>query len=566
MNDPPRAPAYALILRYRIPLLLVVGAIVYVAFLGLRDVWYPDEPDIAEVTRAMFLSGDWISPRRMGEIWVDYPPMVYWIGTISSHVLGSMSGFSLRLPNALAALATVLLIAVTGRRWFDVDTGFWAGVCLLTFLLFVYEGNSYRPDVTFTLAITAGLIAYADGSADRPRLWLRALGFALFGIAMLAKGPLGLLLPGLVLVLWLGSRRQFRRIVELAPLTLVALAVYLPWVVANSQAMGWSDMAHELYAQNFERFVTGEHRGHMQPWYYFLRNFWLNFLPWSFLFPFAAWWLARTGNWRDPHVQLAILWFGAFFVFLSVAATKRELYLLPAYPAVALLYGVWFGRLCRADAGDADGAPRPGPVRIYTLALAAVFLLLGVASLIGSVILPRFATGADLNEQEQMVASAVRIPFAAMGLVMLAGAAWMGLSWRSGRTWRYLTGIAGSHVLLYVVTLSLVMPAWNPVKTYEPQSRWISEQIGDATHFGMVDPWGVARRGGFAYYTGTMVDLLDDADDVRQFFERYPGSVVLIRDEVADRVFAGDEAAWQHRILRKIRVGSHVYITVGPPQ
>jgi hypothetical protein len=250
-----------------------------------------------------------------------------------------------------------------------------------------------------------------------------------------------------------------------------------------------------------------------------------------------------------------------------VAATKRELYLLPAYPAVALLYGVWFGRLCRADAGEPDGgAPRARPVRIYTLVLAAVFLLLGVASLIGFVILPRIAAGADLNEQEQMVAAAVRMPFAAMGIVMLAGAAWMGLSWRSGRIWRHLTGIAGSHVLLYAVILGVVMPAWNPVKTYEPQSRWISEQIGDATHFAMVDPWGIPRRGGFAYYTGTMVDLLDDADDVRQFFERYPGSVVLIRDEVADRVFAGDEAAWQQRILREIRVGSHVYIAIGPPR
>ncbi len=99
------------LIRHRTVFLLLTGLLVYVAFLGLREVWYPDEPDIAEVARAMFLSGDWVSPRRMGVIWVDYPPMIYWIGTISSHIVGDMSAFSLRLPNALAAIITILVTA-----------------------------------------------------------------------------------------------------------------------------------------------------------------------------------------------------------------------------------------------------------------------------------------------------------------------------------------------------------------------------------------------------------------------------------------------------------------------
>ena len=550
--------------EYRYVLLLVVGVLVYIAFLGLRDVWYPDEPDIAEVARAMFLSGDWVSPRRMGEIWVDYPPMIYWIGTVSSHLLGGMSAFSLRLPNAIAALMTIFIIAGAGRRWFGDDTGFWAGFSLLTILLFVYEGNSYRPDVTFTLAITAGIIAYAEGAGDLPRPWLRTLGFAFFGVAMLAKGPLGLLLPGLVLVLWLGTRRQRLRVIELLPLTLVALAVYLPWFVANAKAMGWDNMLYEFYAQNFERFLTAEHRGHMQPWYYFFRNFWLNFLPWSFLFPFAVWSLVRSGRWRDPRVQLALWWFGAFFVFLSVAATKRELYLLPAYPAVALLLGHWFADVCRSQDKTDGPAPATRPLRVYTLSLAIVFLLSGVGLLIASLNFPGIAAGLELNEQEEMVAAAVRVPFAVMAIVLLSGAAWMGLAWRNGQARNGLIGIGGSFIALYVVILGLVMPAFSPVKSYEPQSRWISEQIGDATHFGMMDPAGALRRGGFAYYTGTMVDLLDDADDVEDFFRRHPGSVVLVRDSSTAELFAGDEAAWRNRVLRNIRVGSHLYIVIGP--
>jgi 4-amino-4-deoxy-L-arabinose transferase-like glycosyltransferase len=498
----------------------------------------------------------------MGEIWVDYPPMIYWAGTISSHLLGGMSAFSLRLPNALAAIAIVLVTSATGKRWFDARTGLWAGFCLLTFLSFVYEANGYRPDILFTLTIAAGIVTYTEGAGDRPRVSLRALAFVFLGLAMLAKGPLGLLLPGLVLVLWHGARREWRRILELAPLSLIAVAIYIAWFTANARAMGWDNTLHEFYAQNLERFLTSEYRGHAQPWFYYLRNFWIDLAPWSWLIPPAIWWLVNSGRWRDPKVQLALWWFGAFFVFLSLAATKRELYLLPAYPAVALLLGPWIASVGLGERRMAD-TPGSRPVNIYSFVLAIAYSILGIALIgvftkYGSIV-----SDLNLNGQDVQVAKSVRIPLAMLAVVLLASGLWIGQAWRRGNVRASLVRIGGAHVGLYVVILAFVMPAFGPTKTYAPQSRWISEQIGDATHFGMVDPRGVARRGGFAYYTGTMVDLLDSATEVERFFARYPGSVVLIREESADWIFAGNESAWQSRILRELRVGSHLYVVVG---
>ncbi len=98
----------------------------------------------------MYVSGDWIAPRRMGVIWVDYPPMIYWAGTASAHVLGGMSEFALRLPNALTAICLVLLTCGVASRWFDPRTGLWAGFVLLTFQQFVYEAINYRPDTLFS--------------------------------------------------------------------------------------------------------------------------------------------------------------------------------------------------------------------------------------------------------------------------------------------------------------------------------------------------------------------------------------------------------------------------------
>lgn len=560
LSDLPRVAV-----KYRTLLLVFSGVLLYIAFLGLRDVWYPDEPDIAEVARAMFLSGDWISPRRMGEIWVDYPPMIYWAGTISSHLLGGMSAFSLRLPNALAAIGTVLITAATGKRWFDARTGLWAGVCLLTFLTFVYEANGYRPDVPFTLTITAGMVTYAEGAGDRPRFWLRALAFAFLGLAMLSKGPLGLLLPGLVLVLWHGVRRQWLRIFELAPLSLIAVAIYMTWFAANAQAMGWDRMLHEFYAQNFERFLTSEYRGHAQPWFYFMRNFWMDLAPWSWLFPPAVWWLYRSGRWRNPKVQLALWWFGTFFVFLSLAATKRQLYLLPAYPAVALLLGPWIASVGHGER-SVNADPGTRPVRIYSLILAIVYSIIGIALLGVCVKYGSFVSGLDPNGLEVQVARNARIPMALLGVALLGCGLWVGQAWRRDDVRASLIRIGGAHVALYVVILAFVMPAFGPLKTYEPQSRWISEQIGNETHFGMVDPAGVARRGGFAYYTGTMVDLLDSAAEVENFFQEHPTSVVLVIEESADRIFAGNEHDWQARIMRELRVGRYLYVVVGGPE
>jgi 4-amino-4-deoxy-L-arabinose transferase-like glycosyltransferase len=514
----------------------------------------------------MFQSGDWISPRRMAEIWVDYPPMIYWAGTISSHLLGGMSAFSLRLPNAIAAIGTVLVTCAAGKRWFDARTGLWAGFCLLTFLSFVYEANGYRPDVLFTLTITAGMVTYAEGAGDRAQFRLRALAFVFLGLAMLAKGPLGLLLPGLALVLWHGARREWRRIFELAPLSLIAVAIYMAWFTANARAMGWDSMLHEFYAQNVERFLTSEYRGHAQPWFYYLRNFWIDFSPWSWLVPAAIWWLVRSGRWRDPKVQLALWWFGTFFVFLSLAATKRQLYLLPAYPAVALLLGPWIASVEQRERGM-DEASGARPVRVYSLILAIVYsaigiVLIGVFAKYGSIV-----SSLDLNELEVQVAGNVRVPLALLGIALLGCGLWFGQAWRRKDGRVTLVRIGAAHVALYVVILAFAMPAFGPIKSYASQSRWISEQIGDETHFAMVDRAGMARRGGFSYYTGTMVDLLDSPAEVERFFQEHPDSLVLITEESTERIFAGNESAWRSRILRELRVGRHLYVVVGgPPQ
>jgi 4-amino-4-deoxy-L-arabinose transferase-like glycosyltransferase len=496
--------------------------------------------------------------------------MIYWVGTISSHIFGGMTAFALRLPNALAAILTVLLTAGVARKWFGETTGFWAGFSLLTFLIFVYEGNSYRPDVTFTLAIAAGMFTYAAGSGHAGSAangLKRALAFVCFGLAMLAKGPLGLLLPGLVLVVWLGLQKDWRRILELAPLSVIAVLIYGSWFLANAQAMGIENMFGEFYAQNFERFLTSENRGHGQPWYYYLRNFWLDFLPWSWLFPPAAWWLFRSGKWREPRILLAFLWFGIFLAFLSLAATKRQLYLLPVCPAVALLLGVWLAEI-GGKADSASGAATGAiAVRVYASALIAVFLAAGGFLLWAAPNLDSLVVGRRLDSQELEVAGTAGSALLTLGAALVISAVAIGAAWRYWGHRATVFSIGVGFIAMYVVILSLVLPEFEPIKSYRPQSAWISAQIGDEPRFGMVDPEGTPRRGGFAYYTGTAIDLLEGYPEAVEYLETYPNTIVMIRNWVFEDEFRNAMPAAPLRQIGEIQVGSHYYFVVAakPP-
>jgi len=553
----------AIAVQHRVLLLTLIGLMLFVPFLGLRDMWYPDEPDIGEVVQAMYQSGDWVAPRRMGTIWVDYPPLLYWAGCISAHLLGGISAFALRLPNALTAVALVVLTCVTGSRWFGARAGLWAGLLLLTFQQYVLQAVGFRPDPLFSLGITGGMVCYAAGAGSHPRWVLRVAGFSLLGVAMLAKGPLALLLPGLVLTLWHGWRREWRRILELAPLSLVAMAVYLPWFVACATAMGSKNILFELYAQNIARFVAAG-RGHEQPFYYFFQHIWLDLLPWSVLLPFALYWIHRSRMWRDRNVQLLLWWMGTFMVFLSIAATKRQLYMLPAYPAFALLMAPWLASVGR----DVDG-PSPKPARAFGWFEVVLLVVLGLGLMVAAVGFETIAGIEQLSPLEIQSGRLARLPAAVVGVVMFACAAWIGAAARGARIRQLLRRTAASHIAVYLGILAWLMPAFNAARSYKPQGEWLRAQMGSATHFGLMDPeedLGFRKMGAVGLYSGKLVRLLGDRDDVEEFFRDYPRSVVLIFEGDVGELFADDPDAWRARVIRDdLEAGGRRYVVVRGP-
>jgi hypothetical protein len=202
--------------------------------------------------------------------------------------------------------------------------------------------------------------------------------------------------------------------------------------------------------------------------------------------------------------------------------------LLPAFPAVALLIGLWFAEVSNWG-GQAKASTGRLALRIYAWALVIVFVALGAFLTWASFNLEELIVGRDMNSQQLEVARLIPVPMMILGVTLIVSAIVIGLTWKRGGNGATLLSIGGTHVLIYVVILAFVFPTFEPTKTYEPQSRWISAQIDGESRFGMVDYAGVPRRGGFAYYTDTDVDLLEGIDEATDFLRRYPKTIVRER-------------------------------------
>lgn len=543
--------------RHRYLFLASLGTLLYLTCLGLRDLWFPNEPNVAQTALTMYLSGDWVVPRRMGTVWLDYPPLIYWAGSLFSTILGAMDEVSLRLPSALGAIVLALVTCAAGSRWFGPSTGLWAGVVLLTFPQFTLQAVGYRPDMLFSLFIASGLLVYASGTGPEKRLPARVAGFVLFGLAMLTKGPLGLLLPGLVLCLWHGARQEWRPLVMLALLALVSLALYLAWFIACAYQVGAGDIVRELWQQNTARFTSGS-RGHARPVYYYAMNLWHDMAPWSVLLPAALWW-----NWRR-HTRsdsMLLWWFGVFFVFLSIAATKRQLYLLPAYPAVALLLGQWIAAVVEGRAGF-SGLDR-------RLATVAVVLAGSLPVLLGGILLSA-AVGVDLLVQrlaldplEAAVARSLQAPGFGIGLVSVAVGYWVLRARSYPDLPRALYRLAIGIVAIHFLVSSSFMPRFNPVKTYEPAGRWVAENVGSEAVIGIASPRrGRAKMAAFGYYTRRGVDLLDSKEEIEGFLRDHPSSAVLLDAAAAETIYGPGNTEWQLQVVKELTAGGNRYFVL----
>ncbi len=333
----------------QVVLLLGLCVIVYFVNLGQWDLWNPDEPRYAEVSREMVNRGDWILMHRNGNLYTDKPPLFFWAIGLSSIFWREVTPFSARFPSALFGTLTVLLTFFIGKRLYSSRTGFLSGLVLATSVQFAYLSTRGNMDTTLTFFTTASILCFlrwyqrrqeGEGFPERMQ-GLSFYGYYIgMGLATLAKGPVGFILPLGVTLLFLLVQKDWKGMkrMRLLPGMLLFMAIVFVWYFPAVLRGGRYYLNETLLHHSVERFAIGS--SHIRPIYYYLYNFPADFLPWIIFLPAAmAYGFSRAMTAKRKEFLILMVWFVFIFLFFTLSKGKRGLYFLPLFPAASLMIG-----------------------------------------------------------------------------------------------------------------------------------------------------------------------------------------------------------------------------------
>lgn len=319
-------------------LLLALAAGLLFFRLGVPGLMDPDEGRYAEIAREMWVSADWITPHLNQVKYLEKPPLVYWLTSLSLAALGKTETAA-RLVPALCALGGTLAVYGFGRVMFNPQAALMAAAVLLTSVGYVIMGRLLTLDMPLTCFLTLGVgLAYLALSRDR-RAYL-PWAYLSLALALLTKGLVALVLPGLIFGAWALARRDWQILLRLWDFrgSLILLLVGLPWFVLVS-IDNPEFLKYFFFQEHVERYLTS-YSHHGEPGYYFVGILTVGLLPWTFLLP---WGLGQGLSPKSPidrqDTLFLGLWAGVVLLFFSLSRAKLAPYILPALPPLALLLG-----------------------------------------------------------------------------------------------------------------------------------------------------------------------------------------------------------------------------------
>ena len=345
LDQAPAQPPAAAWHQSRLVLWALLGIFIVVTLyaLGLRTLVPPDEGRYAEIGREMFASGDWITTRLNGIKYFEKPPLQAWMNAVTYTVFG-LGEWQARLWTGLCGILGVLMTAWAGRVVFSPRIGWYAGLVLASSLYWQAAGQINSLDMSLAAMMTASLagllIAQRDAAAAAERRnWMLAT-WAAMALAVLAKGLVGIVLPGAVLVLYTLITRDWRlwQRLHLGKGALLFFLIAAPWFVLVAQRN--PEQPHFFFIhEHFERFLTPGHQRE-GAWYYFILLLLPGMLPWLGLLPQSLLAGGRRQAGRFQPRLLLLIWAVFIMVFFSASSSKLPGYIVPVFPALALLTAV----------------------------------------------------------------------------------------------------------------------------------------------------------------------------------------------------------------------------------
>ena len=532
--------------RWRdIILVAALLALVGVPSLFTRDLWNPDEPRYMEVAIEMVVLGDYIIPHLNGEFYVEKPPMFFWLaGLLWRAGLGYNSG---RIVTLAAVCGTLLLTYLFCRPRIGRDGGLLAAAIALTCLLLLKFTTIGVLDPLLmlfaTVALFTGYSAFQCRSR-RPALLLWVGCYVAMGLGTLTKGPVGFLVPGLVLFTYgVVNRRNARLGGAAHALGLAAFAaVVLAWLIPAIVAGGPEYTRTILLKQNIGRAIRSY--SHRNPFHYYLLRWPMYLFPWAFILPLAG--VAAVRRWReaDALIRLSVLWLVVPFVFFSFISGKRMNYVVPAVPAAGVLCA-WYIALSPAAKGRLLRAEK----RLFSAAfvcVAILTILLMAAVLVTPALIPRVYPGAEFGREIALFLTPARTAAALIMLaVPLAVSLWGTFSARASSQ-RKAAALIAAVVLACPGTDLFLVPAANRVKSGRQFGAAVSQHAASGRSLYL---YGDGFSGVYNLWTGRvripelgtedeLLDKLDNSNSLivsdRKRFEKALSADELARSKVVE--------------------------------
>jgi 4-amino-4-deoxy-L-arabinose transferase-like glycosyltransferase len=442
--------------RFAVALCLILVGLAYTYRLGSPPLFDdPNDGQYAEVAREMLESGDWVSPQLDYALFLNKPPLLYWLVAASYSAFG-VGEAAARLPGVLVTLATLVLLYLLGRELFDRTTGALAALLYGALPGTLIEARFVRPDALLVASVVGSLLAFAvaarsDGAARRRALYAFQVAVA---VGLMAKGIVGILLPAMpVAAVAFGERRRDLLRMLLAPRSwLLLLALVTPWHVAvavRHEGFLWDYIVN----QHLLFFLDLKQPRDSIP--IPLGDFWMAFLlhalPWTLLLPAVLIWSVRHA--REPQgarsYRIPLAWAAGTMLFFSAATSRLEHYCLPAVPAVVLLVVA----LLRHGTGEA--AP-------WRKLVVAHFALLAALCLAALWLAPPLLGAVEWLSGRTELPSIARVFFAGLGLAALAAAL----------VFRYAPALCaalpGAAVLAFMPAIHAGVSALAPIDSSKP--------------------------------------------------------------------------------------------------
>lgn len=317
--------------------LFLLFILIIISIIPLRGLWAPDEARYAEVAREMNESGEYIVPQLNGTTYSEKPPLFFWAIHIFSLPFGEVTEFSAKLPSMFGGLFSVILTYLIAYNLSkDKKTAILSSLLYLSTLKILYQSQFGQIDMFLSALVLLQIFIFLKNLENKNIKNSIYLGIA-GSLSILAKGPVGVI--PVILILLLTSLfkmdKTILKSIKWLPYLISLLSPVIIWLFLAYIKAGTTYLRTILFHQNVERYVTPWH--HTQPPYYYLLVILAEFLPFSLLLFGAILNVIKNKLWKNTKLQLIIAWIVSYLLFFSLSSGKRDVYIIPIYPALSIL-------------------------------------------------------------------------------------------------------------------------------------------------------------------------------------------------------------------------------------